>query len=116
MYETTNPILVMEDPYFVELFTKAGYIQFCQKLQGHHQQVSQDFVFNFKGTYTKVGCLHIPISPDRISKAIGIPIIGEEWFKATKFNLKICDEYLKPEHAGIKMTEEIPRTCLKDIY
>ena len=63
---------------------------------------------NFRGTFTKVGCLHIPISPDSISKATGIPRTREEWFKATKFDLKICDDYLKPEHVGIKMTEGIP--------
>ena len=76
-YEPTNPSLVMEDPYFVELFTKTSCIQFYQKLQGHHQQVSQDFVFNFKGTYTKVGCLHVPISLDIISKVKWIPRTGE---------------------------------------
>ena len=71
---------------------------------------------NFRGTYTKVGCLHIPISPDNISKETRIPRTGEEWFKATKFDLKICNDYLKPEHAGINMTEGIPRTCLRDEY
>ena len=60
---------------------------------------------NFRGTFTKVGCLHIPISPDSIFKATGVPRTGKEWFKATKFDLKFCDDYLKPEHVGIKMTE-----------
>ena len=115
-YEPTNLDLVLEDPYFIELFTKAGCIQFCQKLQGRHQQVSQDFVINFKGKYKNFGCIHIPISPDSISKETRIPRTGEEWFKATKFNLKVCDDYLKPEHVGINMTEGIPITCLRDEY
>ena len=112
-YEPTALDLVLEDQYFTKLFTKVGCIEFFQKLQGNHQQVSRDFVANFRGTFTKVGCLHIPISPDSISKATGILRTGEEWFKATKFDLKICDDYLKLKHAGIKMTEEIPRAVLK---
>ena len=63
-----------------------------------------------------VGILHVPISPDSISQATGIPRTGEEWFKATKFDLKICDDYLKTGHVGINMTIGIPRTCLKYNY
>ena len=71
---------------------------------------------NFRATFTRVGCIHIPISPDSISKATGVPRTREEWFKDTKFDLKICDDYLNLENAGIKMTEGIPRTCLKDEF
>ena len=56
------------------------------------------------------------ISPNSISQATGIPRIEEEWFKATKFYLRSCDDYLKPEHVGINMTIGIPRTCLRDNY
>ena len=42
--------------------------------------------------------------------------MGEEWFKSTMFDLKSCDDYLKPEHVGINMTIGIRRTFLKDKY
>ena len=38
-YEPTNPRLIMDDSNFVEIFTREGCIQFCQKLQGHHKHV-----------------------------------------------------------------------------
>ena len=53
---------------------------------------------------------------ESISQATGIPRMGEEWFKATKFDLKSCDDYIKPEHVVINMTIRISRTCLKDKY
>ena len=112
-YEPINKKLTMEDPSFMEAFTKAGCMHFFQRLRGHHIQVSQDVALNFKGTSTKVGILHLTVSPDSISQATGIPRTGEEWFKATKFNLQICDDFLKPEHVGINTTVGIPRSCLK---
>lgn len=114
--EPVNPKLIMEDLSFMEAFTKVGCMQFFQRLQGHHIQVSQDFAPNFKGTYTKVGILHFPVSPNRISQATRIPRTGEECFKAMNFNLKICDDLLKPENVGINMIIGIPRTFLKGNY
>ena len=34
-YKPTSPILIMEDPNFVEILTREGCIRFYQKLQGH---------------------------------------------------------------------------------
>ena len=75
--EPIHPKLIMEDPSFMEAFTRAGCMQFFQRLQCHHIQVSRDFALNFKGTSTKFGILHFPVSPDRISQATRIPRTGE---------------------------------------
>ena len=58
----------------------------------------------------------MPVLSQSISQATGIPRMGEEWFKPTKFDLKSCDDYLKPKHVGINMTVGIPRTLIRDNY
>ena len=71
---------------------------------------------NFVGTASKVGVLSFVVSPETISQAIDIPRMGEEWFKATKFKLQNCDEFMKLEHIGGDMTSGIRRSCLKENY
>ena len=70
--------LLNEDPTAMEFFRRTGCLQFCQKLQGFHAQVSKDFATNFTGTTTKVGILNLTVTPESISQAIGIHRGGEE--------------------------------------
>ena len=115
-YEPMDLKLVNEDPSFAAAFTSAGSMIFFQKLQGYHAQFSKDFAVNFVGTASKVGVLSFVVSPKTISQATKIPRTGEEWFKATKFKLHNCYEFLKLEHIRVDMTSGIPRSFLKENY
>ena len=91
-------------------------MQLCHKLQGYHAHVSKDFAMNFIGIGSKVGIHNFIVSHETISQEIKIPRSGEECFKATKFKLQNCDEFLKEEHIGIDMILGISRNCLKENY
>ena len=65
--------LINEDLTTVEVFRRTGCLQFCDKLQGCHTQVSKEFALNFSGTTAKVGILNLSITPKVIAAATGIP-------------------------------------------
>ena len=87
-YEPTDMNMINEDPKIVEVFRRTGCLQFCDKLQGYHVQVSKEFTLNFSGTTTKVGMLNLSITPEVIAVATGIPRGQEKWFKGFMFNME----------------------------
>ena len=66
-YEPSDMNLINEDPKVVEVFRRTGCLEFFQKLQGCHVQVSKDFTLNFNGTTIKVGIFNLTITPKTIS-------------------------------------------------
>ena len=115
-YEPMDLKLLNEDPNFMDALRNVECLQFCQKLQGFHAQISKDFKVNFTRTTLKVEFLNFTISPDTISQATEIPREGEEWLKATKFKTQSYDEFFKPEHIGADMASGIPRSYMKENY
>ena len=65
-HEPENMKAIIEDPTVMEAFSKVGYLQFCEKLQGCHTQVSKEFSLHFNGTSTKFGMQSVPITADII--------------------------------------------------
>ena len=64
---------ITEDLAMMEAFKRAVFLQFCEKLQGCHTQVSKEFAMNFNGTATKVGMLSFSITPEVIAAVTKIP-------------------------------------------
>ena len=64
---------ITEDPVVMEAFRRVGSLQFCEKLQGCHTQVSKEFAMNFNGKTTKVGMLSLSITPEFIAVVTVIP-------------------------------------------
>lgn len=115
-YETMDLKLLNEDPNFAEAFNNIGCLKLCQKIQGFHAHVSRDFAVNFIGTCSNMGVISFTVLPETISQAIEILREGEEWFKATKFKMQNCDEFIKIEHIGVDMASRIPRSFMKENY
>ena len=87
-HEPEDMKAITEDPAVMEAFRREGCLQFCEKLQGCHTQVSKEFSMNFNGTATKVGMLSLSITPEVIPVVTEIPIGQETWFKGLKFNME----------------------------
>jgi ethanolamine ammonia-lyase large subunit len=68
----------------VDSFKCMGCWRFYDKIEGHHLEVSRDFLKNYKSGKTKVGPLEIHLTVDLIAEVTDIPRIGELWFKAKK--------------------------------
>ena len=83
--EPTDPNTLRRNQAVVELFTRAQWMPFCDKLQGYDEEVAEEFLqalrpkskvlatVNFRG-------LSLTITPQSISRIIELPI-GLPWDK-----------------------------------
>ena len=66
------------------LFAANGWFQFFNRFNGHDDDVSLQFAKTFDGSQAQVGNLTLLVSDQLISKATGLPMEGEKWFKKGK--------------------------------
>jgi len=104
--------LLKSKPVYEEVFIRAGCLRFCQKLDGHHVDVSYRFALNYDGKASKVGDPVIPATEMDISIVTGIPTEGEEWFKGTSLDLGECRHFFNKEYQNIKLSAGAPRGCI----
>jgi hypothetical protein len=83
-FEPTNTTMIEKNSNHVDSFKRMGCWRFCDKIEGHHLEVSRDFVKNYKSGKTNVGPLEIHLTMDLIAEVNEIPRTGELWFKAKK--------------------------------
>ena len=84
----------------VEKICQSGLIGFSQKVQSHNEDVKREFVNNYRYNETMVGSLHIPLNPDYISEALGLPSSGELYHKGLHFKDKGWTFFLDKNRKG----------------
>ena len=100
--EPTDSKKLRESPEVVELFTRARWMSFCDKLQGYDDEVAVEFlralkpksktlaVINFRG-------LNLRLTPQFISRVTDLPM-GVPWDKEErKLGQKAKKEFFPPE-------------------
>jgi hypothetical protein len=65
-----------------------NWTTFLQKFDGHNIEVACQFALKFKKNKVKIGGMEFDINEDVISEAIGLPNIGEKYFKIKHFQEK----------------------------
>jgi len=98
------------------LFKRAGCLKFCQKMDGHHIDVSYQFFVGFDGKMSKVGDLVIPTPEVDIAIATGIPAEGESWFKGNPLVVGECKHLFTKEHQNTKLSVGAPRAYISKEY
>ena len=86
-FDPSSMTLLKSRPKYKEIFRKVGCLRFCQKLGGHHVDVSYRFSLGYDWKSSKIGNLVIPATAKDISLVTGIPEEGEKWFKSTFLDL-----------------------------
>jgi hypothetical protein len=76
-FEPTGISLSEQNPDHLDEFKCLGCLRFCQKLDGHHWEVSHDFVKNYREGKTQVGPMEINLTVDLIVEVIEIPMTSE---------------------------------------
>jgi hypothetical protein len=61
-----------------------GWDVFLKKFEGYNLSVAQAFAQTFDGFRAKVGDIQLELTEDFMSKATGLPLKGERWFKNAK--------------------------------
>ena len=55
---------------------KAGWFNFCDKLQGYHSQVTMLFIKNYRDEKVQMERLTVRVNEDSIAEAIFVPAQG----------------------------------------
>ena len=79
--EPNNTNWIMKFPRSAKLMKKAGWFNFCEKLQGYHSQVTMLFIKNYRDERVQLQSLTDRVNEDSVAKAIGVPAQGKKWFK-----------------------------------
>ena len=102
------------DPKVCKLFQDARCYRFCEKIQGSHQQVVEEFVLSFDGSKEIIGKEEFHIDEALITEVIELPSTGEKWFKTTIPKDVQFRSYLKPEHREVVWKKSVPSSWLEE--
>ena len=84
------------------LFKQDGWYHFLTKLSRENYGVTRRFAQSYDGSRVIIESLNFIVDKEFISQALGLPQIGELWFKgkivlAMDFNLFLKDEHVDPD-------------------
>ena len=60
-----------------QVFKDAGYYIFCEKVQGSHQQVAEEFTLTFDGSKEVFGKEEFQVDEDLVAELTELPRTGE---------------------------------------
>ena len=96
------------------LFAAHGWFHFFNRFNGHDDDVSLKFAKTFDGSQAQVGDLTLVIYDQTISRAPGLPMEGEKWFKKGKLTRAQINRPLKAEFHTVKLGKGFPRYYLHE--
>ena len=76
---------VQDFPDCAMLFLEAGRLNYFEKIDGHHIEVSYKFAQGLDKDIVTFDTLKIELTRELIAEATGIPDEGEYWFKKVPF-------------------------------
>ena len=82
-------------PVCARLFLEVGWLNYFEKIDGHHTEVSYKFAQGLDNDIVTFDTLKIELTRELIAEAIGIPGEGEYWFKKVPFTFD-SHNYLLP--------------------
>ena len=77
------------------MFSEAGWLQYFEKIDGHHTEVSYKFSQGLEKDIVTFNTLKIELTRELIAEAIEIANEGEYWFKKVYFDFNL-EIYLLP--------------------
>ena len=77
------------------LFLEAGWLDYFEKINGHHTEVSYKFAQGLEKDIVTFDTLKIELTRELIVEAMGIPDEGEYWFKKVPLTFN-SENYLLP--------------------
>ena len=95
-------------------FKDDGCYRFCEKIQGSHQQVAEEFALSFDGSKAVIGKEEFMIYETLIIEGTELPSIGEKWFKTTIPKDVEFISYLNPEHREVVWKKSVPSSWLEE--
>ena len=95
-----------------EVIIRARWLGFLQKFSGFNVAVSKSFAKFFDGVNAHVGNVELRLTKEFISQAIGLPQIGEQWYKGKNIKNDDWKGFLTPAHWQTKLKSGFPSILL----
>ena len=102
-------------PQSREMLQQVGWLQFLEKFNGFHKEVTKTFARSFKGTEVEVGDIKLTVTEVFIAEATGFLRHGERWFKNREFHNESWKKILKSPGMDVTVFKKgIPSSALKN--
>ena len=102
-------------PKIREMLQQAGWLQFLEKFNGFHKEVTKTFARSFNGAEVEIGDVKFTITEAFIAEAAELPRQGERWFKNREFHNEACRQMLKTPGMDVSIFKKgIPSSALKN--
>ena len=72
-------------PECARLFLEVGWLQYLEKIDGHHTEVSYEFAQSLEKDMVSFNTLKFELTRELIAEPTGIADEGEFWFKKVPF-------------------------------
>ena len=97
-FEPLDTMQITSSPMILAWFQDVGCYQFCEKVKQvqSHSNLTRLFILSLQNHQVNLAGVNFELSSKSISKATGIPEIGERWFKQKKLALSYYEPFLKP--------------------
>ena len=96
------------------MLQQIGWLQFLEKFNGCHNEVTKTFARSFQGTEVEIGDVKFTVSEVFIAEATGLSRNGERWFKNREFHNDSWKQILKSPNMDVSVFKKgIPSTALK---
>jgi len=99
-FEPRNTNELMASPMIVTYFKNIGCFEFYEKVQKvqHHPILTRVFISNLHDNQVTHAGVTFTMSTAIILATIGIPDVGEKWFKQTHLEEHYYEPYIKPRY------------------
>ena len=85
------------------MLQQIGWLQFLEKFNGFHKEVTKTFARSFQGTEVEVGDVKFTVTEVFIAEAIGLLRTGERWFKNREFHNDSWKQILKSPNMDVSV-------------
>ena len=93
----------------------AGWFPFCERLQGHNEQVTRAFIKKYNDEAVWFEDLQIIVNEETIAEAVGVSSEGEKWFKKQSFEADYS-KFIFPWFEKLDCKNGIHLTKLKPMW
>jgi len=119
--EPSDPSKLREHPEVVDLFTHANWMSFCDKIQGHDDEITEEFLISLKPESKTQATLNfrgltLEVTPELISHVTGLPL-GLPWSKEERSLGQAAKKaFFLPEKHLVEDKNEVWRTSLPPLW
>ena len=83
-------------PKCCEVVLRVGWLGFLQKFSWFNLAISRAFAASFDGIKAQIGDVELRLIEEFVSQAIGLPWVGEHWYKGKHVKNDDWKEFLTP--------------------